>query len=441
MWYNVCAVNIFRGKLMPKGTKMKSYKRIFTLLFFALISLSLVFVFTSCQKNDECQHEWGAWQMAHEDLSICEDDGEQFRVCKLNDEHIEYRDGEAQGHVYEGEYSSGSGGHWRFCQVCEKRKMENHVSAGAPTHESAEYCSVCNYEMSPKLHPLTNKKVIFIGNSHTYFGGVVNEKKQTVHNIANRQNDQGTFYDIATANGAVNLNVTNWTYGGHSLDDIFSGYCDANRECKAEGDTSPGYDHFSDLTDKYYDYVVIQQGSTSATDLMYWLEFIQDLFREVNPNVKFFFIVQARAHNDNYTWLTDVKTIQSELGMTVIDWGDLVHDVYRGAVAVPGAQHIHNKESYVIAKTDTDGFHPSLLGGYVASLMTYCTITGESAVGQRTDLYSDSKINSFISLNYKKKDTNLKEILKSADDMAGLQVLIDQYIEAKYYKTYTAENH
>ena len=43
---------------------------------------------------------------------------------------------------------------------------------------------------------LDGKKVIFIGNSHTYYGKTVLEKKQSVLTQAARSNDQGYFYQI-----------------------------------------------------------------------------------------------------------------------------------------------------------------------------------------------------------------------------------------------------
>ena len=127
--------------------------------------------------------------------------------------------------------------------------------------------------------------------------------------------------------------------------------------------------------------------------------------------------------------------------MTIIDWGDLVYDIYTGAVAVPGAKYIHNKDTYVVARTEADGYHPSLLSGYITSLMTYCAITGESAVGKGYNVFSDETVSNFISLKYKIRPTNFDLILKSSEDMTGIQQLIDQYLEQKYYRTYTAENH
>ena len=370
---------------------------------------------------------FGEWTTTKE--ATCTEAGEESRTCSTG-EHTETRE-IAGGHIYSEVYNSNATLHWRECirEGCGKKSSAAAHKSDAPaTAESAEYCKTCGYMMSEKLHILSNKKVIFIGNSHTYFGGVVKEKTQDVFEQSQRVNDMGYFYQLATANGAVNLNVTNWTFGGHSLKDIFSGDCQANRVC------GNGSDHAKYLVDTNYDYVVIQQGSTDGSTVEYWLDHVMDIFKASNPNVKFIFLVQARAHNDNYSWLTKVKDFEKK-GLTVVDWGDLVYDVYTGATKVPGATLEYNKNSFVIAKTSTDGYHPNLLAGYIVSLFTYCAITGEEAEGQPYNFYSTTyNVNSFYNNNYKVGTSNFREIFKSAADMKGLQQLVDQYFEAKYYR-------
>ena len=221
-----------------------------------------------------------------------------------------------------------------------------------------------------------------------------------------------------------NLNVTNWTFGGHSLADTFGGNCQANRAC------GNGTDHFSYLTDNNYDYVVIQQGSVDSDDLLYWVEYIMNFFREGNPDTKFIFLVHARAHNDGYSWLSILKDVE-DLGAEVIDWGDLVYDVYSGNTEVPGAKETYNKHSFIISKDD---FHPGLLSGYIISTMVYCALTGESAVGQPYEFCEE--VRSFLSYReryYTKGGTNFPQIFSSPDDMLGLQKLMDRYLEGKYY--------
>ena len=270
--------------------------------------------------------------------------------------------------------------------------------------------------------------MIFIGNSHTFYGGVVKEKTPDTLKQSSRDKDKGFFYQLATQNGAINLDVTNWTFGNHSLKDLFSHSCDANRAC------GNGTDHEQYLTDKYFDYVIIQQGSTDGSTVEYWIDHVMNYFKEVNPNVKFVFVVQARAHNDNYSWLTKVKEFEQK-GMMIADWGDIAYDIYTGAVKVPGATEFYNKESFVIAKDSSDGYHPNYLAGYLASLTAYCAITGEKAVGQPYDFCAKSvSFQTFYDQKYKIKESNFIRIFESEQDMRGIQQLVDLYLEEKYYR-------
>ena len=112
-----------------------------------------------------------------------------------------------------------------------------------------------------KDHFLDGKKILFIGNSYTYYGHMVQfrtwDVKQKERAILARFNDEdGGFYRLCKQNGA-DVSITNWAWSGHSLKDMFSGNCQNK-------DRHPGYDHLADLrmyTDMYYDYVVIQPQS------------------------------------------------------------------------------------------------------------------------------------------------------------------------------------
>jgi len=110
---------------------------------------------------------------------------------------------------------------------------------------------------------------------------------------------------------------------------------------------------------------------------------------------------------------------------------------------VPGATQFYNKNTFIIAQSSSDGYHPNQLSGYITALMTYCAMTGESAVGQDYSFCGDGAVNSkfafkgFISAKYKNgQTTNYPEVFGSVSDMRGLQTLIDQYLAAKHYKNY-----
>lgn len=292
-------------------------------------------------------------------------------------------------------------------------------------------------------NPLDGKKIIFIGNSFTYYGKAVIDKGWDVYEGVqeDRSNDKGYFYQLCKSNGAE-VSVTNWTWGGHALSDTFSGEeCTRDRACK-------GYVHLDYLTDLDFDYVVMQQGSgdTGETILNYTKK-IKDIFKAVNPDVKFVYIVQSSTHfNDKTDVLNVTKEIEAD-GITVVDWGNLVYDIATGAVSVPGATESYNKNSFIIQKSASDGYHPNMLTGYITSLMAYCAITGESAVGQDYSFCNDSSINSafnfdkFISnyYTYDNATTNFPEVFGSKADMKGIQKLVDKYLIDKPYLTYDSE--
>ena len=287
-----------------------------------------------------------------------------------------------------------------------------------------------------KTNMLDGKKVIFIGNSHTYYGKTVLEKKQSVLTQEARSNDMGYFYQICKNNGAE-VAVTNWTFGNHTFTDLFE-ECSADRGCN-------GVDHFSYLTDLSFDYVIMQQGTSDiSTDAFIdKCNMVMGVFRDANPDVKFVFLVARRVHEKNLKWLSGLKALD-EQGVTIVDWGRLVDDVIKGKAEVPGATLKYNQNSFIVCKSASDGYHPNMLTGYITSLMTYCAITGESAEGQDYSFCGKYRLNrefnfsNFISsyYTYNGATTNFTEIFGSESDMKGIQQLIDRYLEEKAYMNY-----
>lgn len=166
------------------------------------------------------------------------------------------------------------------------------------------------------------------------------------------------------------------------------------------------------------------------------------IFQEVNPNVKFVFLVQHRVHSNPHKWRSSIKDLENA-GITVVDWGALVYDIMTGTTAVPGATQAYDQNSFIISKSESDGFHPNMLTGYITALMTYCAITGESAQGQpysfgESDvLFGTAAVAAFRSKYYTYNPmTNFDVILRSDSDMAGIQKLIDQYLSEKAYRNY-----
>ena len=107
---------------------------------------------------------------------------------------------------------------------------------------------------------------------------------------------------------------------------------------------------------------------------------------------------------------------------------------------MPGSELTYNVHSFII----DDGYHPNLLTGYINALMTYCVITGETAVGQPIDLENGLepgsatkyKKSNFVSNFYKENSSNFLQILGSETEMRGIQRLVDRYIDMNTYLYY-----
>lgn len=282
-------------------------------------------------------------------------------------------------------------------------------------------------------------KILVIGNSMTYYGKYVIEKSQTT-SVNARRNDKGYLYQVCKAN-YLDVSVTNFTFGNHRFEDFYSGKCAADRGHN-------GYNHLKDLTDRNYDYVILQEGNEASLEenILAECQPLMDIFLEANPNTKFVFLVQHTTHTEDNAWRSTIKELE-ENGIIVVDWGAMIVDLINGVVTPPGALETYSKFSFIVNKSATDGRHPNILAGYLAAQMTYCAITGESAVGQDYSFWNDTTANSAFSLSSYKGTyyaydktvpsyTNFETVFKSPTEMTGLQQLIDQYLEEKSYRNY-----
>ena len=279
---------------------------------------------------------------------------------------------------------------------------------------------------------LQGKKVLFVGDSMVFWGHCVMNNSSD----EKRYDDRGYFYQLCNANG-IDITVTNWTHPGKGLEYIYDNYI-AN---EAYPDR---------LKDFQYDYIIVSGGRSAMNTGAYMMGILEKyiaLFRAANPNVKFLYLVSAAAHKIalNQSFPTDLLNNLDEIekmGVTIIDWGKVVSDIVDGITPVPGATQEFNFDSFVVSRTEEDGAHPNVLAGYITALMTYCILTGESAVGQPYafcwDKTLDSRFNfpNYESHNYKYTTTNFRQIFDSPADMAGVQKLVDQCIAEKAYLTY-----
>ena len=341
-----------------------------------ILAIICVFGTISCSGPAEHQHVWGEWQQVTAPTATA--DGLKRRVCLNDSTHVEEK----------------------------------------------------------TLRSLDGKKIIFIGNSYTYYGNTVNVRTTTGYpSLDGRTNDKENFYKLCQSKGAT-VSVTNWTMDGHNLKDSLGD------RCNASGKDCVGANHLEKLTDKHYDYVVFQAGSGDATDatgLVTAVNKFMQIFKDVNPNVRFVFLAQSQAHIKQYTWLPALKTLEQQ-GVIIVDWGNVVYDIMNGTTQVPNAIMTYDKNSFIVAKSASDGYHPNLLSGYITTLMTYCAITGEEALGSeylfihdwKSDKYQRN-IDLFYQTFYKVADSNFRDILYSPTDMAGIQELIDNYLNEKPY--------
>ena len=273
---------------------------------------------------------------------------------------------------------------------------------------------------------LQGKKILFIGNSYTFYGNTVIHKGYTVLTREKRDNDPGYFYQLCKANG-VDVSVTNWTFGSHNLTDFFGeNGCDAHRDCH-------GHRHQDYLEDGFFDYVCLQPWLEPKYqgDLAEHVRPAVEFFRKANPNVQFLLLIPHMAHEKSFVWLPDVQQLKDG-GFLICDWGRLLYDISEGKVSVPGAKYAFSRSSFVNSK---DNHHENPLTGYLTTLMVYCTITGEKAFGQPYEFCYDKELHkkfdlpAFKEANYPNGgESNFIEIFHSPADMAGLQQLADQYL-------------
>jgi len=299
---------------------------------------------------------------------------------------------------------------------------------------------VCK-SVNDRFKVLDGKKVIFIGNSHTYRGMTVIEKELDILDQASRSDDTGYFYQLCKANGC-DVEVTNWTFSGHGLQNIMGGEpCTYSSSCN-------GKIHLDYLTDRYFDYVFIQsaRSSTTTEERFYSdVEYIMSIFKEANPNVKFVLMGTLSTHGHNQTdtpapaVLASYKNLEKE-GVIIADWGEVIAGILEDRYEVSGTKQEYSRSSFIVS----DNYHLNALGGYITTLTAYCAVTGEQALGKTYEFYNDTSLNSKFNItNYANKyytngisDTNFHEIFQSESDMRGLQMLVDKVLDEKAYREY-----
>lgn len=279
-----------------------------------------------------------------------------------------------------------------------------------------------------------NKKAIFIGNSFIYWGGCVTHIKNDASNdpIRAQGGDKGYFNEVCKANG-ININVYNYTYGGQNLDWIYKNKLKNLSE-----------DFLNDI-----DYVFISEAGQNNSGFKNTFTKVASLFKNAEEIV---YLAHENTFASKANHIIDALPSLSKQGYKIVAWGELVYDVYKGNVKVPNATKTYNKNTFVKNATNSekmsenaavisisgygDDFHQNPLSGYITAQMCFSAITGASAIGQAYDFCGDKTIapqydlENFLTYQYGKGQTsNFIEVFNSADDMRGLQTLMDQYIK------------
>ena len=90
-----------------------------------------------------CRHEFSAFEKI--------DDETHSRTCTICGKT------ETEPHAYSEEWSGDEEGHYHLCIGClDKKGVEEHTPGDEPTEESGQLCTVCGFELKPKL-PHTHK--------------------------------------------------------------------------------------------------------------------------------------------------------------------------------------------------------------------------------------------------------------------------------------------
>ncbi|MBQ7293314.1 MAG: hypothetical protein IJW79_06205, partial [Clostridia bacterium] len=223
--------------------------------------------------------------------------------------------------------------------------------------------------------------------------------------------------------------------------------CSANRGCN-------GVDHLSYIKDMDYDYVILGLGSgDDVAEFKATIETMMEFFRDGNPKVQIAILVPARHYGviNNGTVLTEALSKlkwAEEQGCIIVDWGGVVKGILDGSIEIPNSGFTYNQNSFVVSKSESDGYHPNQLAGYITTLMTYSALTNKPALGQSYAFCGDDSLCDHSAYRtfdefkkkyytYGDKTTNYAEVFASESEMAGIQSAIDDFLKEKAYRNYT----
>jgi len=295
----------------------------------------------------------------------------------------------------------------------------------------------CSAKSEPeKKEERTKLTILVCGNSMLYYGGIVQYGAQ-------KYADPGMLSKML-GNGGIEAKVIDCTYGGHHLKDFTEKGCIYDDAHGSDGKKSSGgcpglgTDLIGGIDLASVDYCIISEAGNNYSSFYSDAEALFNRVKSANPKVKLVYINHIYSVYKNHSnVLGRLKDLHDNLGVDIVNCGQLGYDIYTGAVKVPGGSLTYSDRYTFCNHKDSDTYHPNPLMGYIMTQMTYCLISGKKAVGTDwNSLLEDCKyaggsttLGSYYSTYYTTSAAlPFTTVLDNASEMKGIQDLIPKYI-------------
>lgn len=270
-------------------------------------------------------------------------------------------------------------------------------------------------DIMPKVESFDKKKIIFIGNSFTFFGKCVSGK--SLGGV-----DNGYFYELARSFGD-DVTVTDFTWGGASFWHKGDGYAPRMLYEKIKELHPAYYNNPQGLPiDSFYlqDVAVLQQSGDSINETYEDARLIMELFP---PETVFgFYITTYDAFHSFEPSFEAARKIRDEHNGVYIPLGHLINDIIKKEVILENSLFEYDKNSFVVCR-EHDKFHPNTLTGYLTALCVYSAFTQKELLSADHSFVRGMDKKEFYSLG----DTNHHEIIASDSEMLALKRLVYEY--------------
>ena len=265
------------------------------------------------------------------------------------------------------------------------------------------------------IQSFDKKKIIFIGNSFTFFGKCVNVK--TFDKV-----DDGYFYKLAQSFGE-DVTVTNFTWGGASFWHKGDGFASRMLYEKLKELHPAYYNNPQGLPlDSFYmqDIAVLQQSGDRIKETYEDARLIMELFP---PETVFgFYITTYDAFHNFEPSFEAAQKIRDEHNGAYIPLGHMVDSLIKGEALLKDSLLEYTKNSFIVCR-ENDKFHPNTLTGYLTALCVYSAFTQKEVFSADHSFVTEMNIEEFYSLG----DTNHPEIIASDREMLALKHLVYEY--------------